>query len=190
LLSQAILTGSPVTRPCEVAGFCYHATTRVERYLNSEFVWKALGVRPGAKKYSAGNNEILYAFLTTNDEGISMRPQIEYILLTGIDVLIYQGKLDLACNTAGNLRWTTNMPWKGQAAFDAKSLEPWELVLPGQKATKAGEFKEVQIQMLEGQKKTRFAFLTIDGAGHMVPQDKPEASYQFYSRWLNGMPFA
>jgi len=178
-----------VTKPCEVEDFCYFATARIEEYLNSGTVWRALGIPNGSRKYSAGNNEILHAFLTTNDEGISMVPQVRSILETGIDVLIYQGMLDLACNTAGNLRWTSNMPWKGQAAFNAKDLEPWKLALPGREPTKGGEYKEVEVQMVEGQK-TRLAFLTIAGAGHMVPQDQPEAALQMFNRWLNSVSFA
>jgi cathepsin A (carboxypeptidase C) len=35
-------------------------------------------------------------------EGISTEPQVLYLLENGVDVLIYQGVLDLAYNTVGN----------------------------------------------------------------------------------------
>jgi cathepsin A (carboxypeptidase C) len=60
------------------------------------------------------------------------------------------------------------MPWKGQAAFTSQDLKPWKSVRDGEEVV-AGQFKEVNIQMVEGDsKKTRFALVTIDGSGHMV----------------------
>lgn len=85
-----------------------------------------------------------------------------------IDVLVYQGNLDLACNTAGAKRWTANMPWKGQSAFTSKELKPWKSIKDGEEVV-AGTFKEVNIRMVDGDEKTtRFALVTVDGAGHMV----------------------
>jgi cathepsin A (carboxypeptidase C) len=40
------------------------------------------------------------AFALAGDEGSTTQPQVLYLLDSGIDVLIYQGMLDLACNTA------------------------------------------------------------------------------------------
>jgi carboxypeptidase C (cathepsin A) len=100
--------------------------------------------------------------------GISLIPQIQYLLASQIDILIYQGNLDLACNTAGAKRWTANLAWKGQAAFTSLDLKPWKSVKNG-KEVKVGMFKEVNVKMVDGDdKKTRFAFVTIDGSGHMV----------------------
>lgn len=63
------------------------------------------------------------------------------------------------------------MPWKGQAAFVSEEFRNWEVVGEGNGTRgkrKGGEFKEVEISVLEGRERTRFAFLTVDGAGHMV----------------------
>lgn len=90
-----------------------------------------------------------------------------YLLANEIDVLFYQGNLDLACNTAGNVRWSNSMPWRGQPAFSAKSLVPWTSSKDGKKL-KAGTFKQVDIAMGEGKHATRFALVTIDGSGHLV----------------------
>jgi cathepsin A (carboxypeptidase C) len=96
--------------------------------------------------------------------GISLIPQIQYLLSSQIDILIYQGNLDLACNTAGAKRWTANMAWKGQSEFVAKELEPWK-----RNGKVVGKWKEVNVKMVDGDDKTtRFALVTIDGSGHMV----------------------
>jgi cathepsin A (carboxypeptidase C) len=60
------------------------------------------------------------------------------------------------------------MPWKGQAAFTSQDLKPWKSVRDGKEVV-AGMFKEVNIQMVDGdEQKTRFALVTVDGSGHMV----------------------
>jgi len=112
----------------------------------------------------------IYNIQDTNNiiVAISLIPQIQYLLASQIDILIYQGNLDLACNTAGAKRWTSNMPWKGQSAFVAQELKPWKGKVNG-KTKKVGTWKEVNIKMVEGdEKRTRFALVTIDGSGHLV----------------------
>jgi cathepsin A (carboxypeptidase C) len=136
--------------------------------LNLDSSFAALGVPPAVKKFVVSSDGISTAFDLTNDPGITMKPEVQYLLANQIDVLIYQGNLDLACNTAGAKRWTANMAWKGQAEFVAKDLKPWTSVVDGKEKT-VGMFKEVNIKMVEGDEKTtRFALVTIDGSGHMV----------------------
>lgn len=149
-----------ITAPCDIDIFCYAETPLIQEYLNTPKVFKALGV-PKSFNYSISSWEVAEAFETTNDMEISTRPQVLYLLENGIATLFYQGNLDLACNTAGNIRWASNMPWKGQSEFVAKHAETWT---SGGK--KAGWFKEVNIEM-DG-KTARFSFVTHYGAGHMV----------------------
>lgn len=115
-------------------------------------------------------------------------------------MLIYQGNLDLACNTAGAKHWTARMPWKGQAAFTRQDLKPWRGRSRSSKSAVVGEgegeekvlgmFKEVNVRMVEADEKTtRCALVTIDGSGHMVPQDQPEVALNMLMRWLGGKPF-
>jgi cathepsin A (carboxypeptidase C) len=45
--------------------------------------------------------------------------------------------------------------------------------------------------MYSGAKKnTTFAFVAVDNAGHMVPQDKPEVALDLVTRWLKGKKWA
>ncbi|KAH8880479.1 alpha/beta-hydrolase [Thozetella sp. PMI_491] len=173
-----------ITAPCEVEDLCYPQAARIQEYLNTTRVQEALGVPKANRGYNMISGAVSYAFFLTGDHGHSTEPQVLYLLENGIDVLVYQGLLDLACNTAGNLRWANNMPWKGQPEFNAKSLRPWFL-----DGSPVGEFKEVKIQMTEKGKKSRFTFLTVAGAGHLVPQDKPEAALALMLRWIQGRDF-
>jgi len=152
-----------ITAPCDLDNFCYPETLLIQDYLNTPRIFKALGVPSAIVNFSISSWEVSRAFASTNDLGISTQPQVLYLLENGVDALFYQGNLDLACNTAGNIRWAENMPWKGQAEFVASSAMPWK-----SSGRKAGWFKEVNIAVGEGQKETRFAFVTHDGAGHMV----------------------
>lgn len=141
----------------------------IELYLNMPHVFDALAVPSAIAKYSVASDDVAEAFALGIDEGISTEPQVLYILEHEIDTLFYQGNLDLACNTAGNLRWANSMAWKGQTAFAAQHLQPWYSDIKGNGSVSAGTFKDVRVQMKQGSsKKTRFSFVTIDGSGHMV----------------------
>lgn len=180
-----------ITAPCDIDDFCYKSTRDIEYYLNLPHVQRALHIEPwmpSYRNYSVISIAVVRAFEMTNDLGISTEPQVQYLLANQIDVLFYQGNLDLACNTAGNLRWANSMAWKGQAEFGSKRLEVWG---EDQKGKPAGTAKEVKIKMgREGDEKTtRFAFVTIDGSGHMVPQDQPKIALDLLGRWLAGKDF-
>ncbi|KAE8452978.1 hypothetical protein EG329_012165 [Mollisiaceae sp. DMI_Dod_QoI] len=178
-----------ITAPCEIDDFCYADMKLVGDYLNLSSSFSALGVPKVIKKFEVSSQAVDDAFQLTNDGGITMMPQLEYLLANQIDILIYQGNLDLACNTAGAKRWTANMPWKGQSAFTSKELKPWKSTKNG-KDVVAGTFKEVNIKMVEGDEKTtRFSLVTIDNSGHMVPMDQPEIALDMLNRWLAGDKF-
>jgi cathepsin A (carboxypeptidase C) len=171
--------------------FCYKETEYIQSYLNLPHVQEALRIEehmPAFRNYTVDSEAVATAFYLTNDFGISMEAHVRYILESEVDILFYQGNLDLACNTAGNLRWADSMSWKGQAEFASKRLIGWGESV-GIKGKKAGTMKEVKVRMGEGEKRTRFAFVTIDGSGHMVPQDQPKIALDMLERWLGGKEF-
>lgn len=105
------------------------------------------------------------AFASGNDLYSPVMDEVRFTLDSGVDVLIYNGNLDLACNTAGNLRWANSLRWNGQADFASKDLKPWYSV-NNRGMRKAGSYKEVFAQT--GSTERRFAFVTVDHSGHMV----------------------
>lgn len=100
-----------------------------------------------------------------------MKPSLDlvtYILENQVDFLAYQGNLDLACNTAGAIRWTNSLRWKGQSEFSSKALQPWKSLVNGTNGV-VGKTKEVNVFAKDGvEKSSRFAIVTVDNAGHMV----------------------
>lgn len=174
-----------ITRPCETTDdLCYPESVQIGKYLNLPWVWQALQVPKAVGNYSIYSFDIQRAFSLTSDGAISMQPQMLYLLEHGIDVLFYQGNLDLACNTAGNLQWAHNFQWKGQPAFVAQERRPWN-----HEENEVGWFKEVKT-ITAGGRNTTFAFATVNGAGHMVPFDKPKEALALVERWLGGRSFA
>lgn len=181
-----------ITAPCYLDDFCYENTLLLMRYLNEPRIFEALGVPHGkVKKWKPSSDAVAHAFELGQDLDIWTQPQVLYLLYHGVDVLVYQGNLDLACNTAGNLKWASTMPWSGQAEFVSKPLVEWKTKGKNGEIVTAGKFKEVRkvmgttkIDGGEEETKTRFTFLTIDRAGHMVPQDQPEAAIDMFNRWI------
>ncbi|KAF2733640.1 carboxypeptidase Y precursor [Polyplosphaeria fusca] len=174
-----------IAHPCKDNQFCYREIPMVQDYLNLPWVWEMLQVPKAVKNYSVYSEEVANAFSMTNDIPLSMQPQVLYLLNNDIDVLFYQGNLDLACNTAGNLQWANSMPWKGQPAFVAQSKRKWT-----HHGEVVGWFKEVKTKLGESKKKVTFALSTVNGAGHLVPYDKPKEALALITRWLEKRSFA
>jgi cathepsin A (carboxypeptidase C) len=173
-----------ITHPCETHDeLCYPQIPKIGEYLNLPSTYEALHVPKAVGNYSVFSAEVAIAFELTNDLGISTQPQVAYLLENGIDVLFYQGNLDLACNTAGNLQWANSFQWKGQPAFVAQGKQVW-----GKGKEDIGWFKEVKIVTGSG-RATTFALSTVDGAGHLVPFDKPEEALELVDRWLTKRSF-
>lgn len=175
-----------ITRTCEVDLFCYNAVLDIQHYMNTADVWAALAPPSAVANFSLMSFDIHDAFLRGNDMYIATAREVQYTLEQGVDVLVYNGNLDLACNTAGNLRWAERLPWAGQAEFASRDLRPWYAPKDGE-VVQAGSAKEVTALAAPGNgKKSRFSFVTFDRAGHMVPLDQPEVTLHLIQTWMSG----
>ncbi|KAK7227605.1 hypothetical protein V2G26_015608 [Clonostachys chloroleuca] len=178
-----------VTRTCEVEQLCYTAVLDIERYMNTNVVRQTLKIPKDIGNFTILNNDIHEGFWKGNDLFVSTVKEVKYVLEAGIDVLVYNGNLDLACNTAGNLRWAEKLSWTGQAEFASKDMRPWSATKEG-KSVVAGSMKEVRALATAGaKKKSRFAFVSVDRAGHMVPLDQPEIALYLIQTWMSNGEF-
>ena len=134
-----------------------------------------LGVDPAVTaNFSSCNYEVLAAFQATID---GFRPTYHYVaalLERGVRALIYVGKNDWICNHVGNEAWTRALEWSGHAEFAGAPLRPWHV-----SGAQAGIARSAG----------GLTFATIEGAGHMVPYDKPKESLEMVKRWLAGEEF-
>ncbi|CAN4101160.1 unnamed protein product [Withania somnifera] len=85
----------------------------------------------------------------------------------GYRALIYSGDHDMCVPYTGSEKWTSSL---GYAIVD--EWRPWYV-------------NEQVAGYIQGYA-SNLTFLTIKGAGHTVPEYKPQESLAFYDRWLEG----
>ncbi|RHY70879.1 hypothetical protein DYB30_014207 [Aphanomyces astaci] len=98
---------------------------------------------------------------------------VAYLLEHDIRVLIYAGDADLVCNWKGNRAWTNALQWSGRHAFTAATEHPFVV-----RGVVKGSLQSAR----------NFAFLRVFDAGHMVPENQPEASLAMLNRFLANLP--
>lgn len=151
---------------------CYIQSAHIETYLNSPAVWTALSPPKQVNDYKLVSQSVIDAFITSSDGMTSTSELVAFLLAHGVHFLAYQGNLDLACNTAGNRRWAESLVWRGQTEYSAKAMKPWmALVEETGREEEVGMMKEVKVPVetdIDGDREARFAFVTVDRAGHLV----------------------
>lgn len=128
-------------------------TRNITLYLNSSSVRATIGVDDAAGPFIELNDEVRLRFWDHGDVLHRNELYVAELLQRGIRVLIYAGALDFIANWVGNVRWTLDMEWSGQAEYQKMPLREW----------KVGE-RSVGVTKAYG----GLTFATIYGAGHLV----------------------
>ncbi|KAF4922346.1 Carboxypeptidase Y [Colletotrichum viniferum] len=81
---------------------CYPEMAHIDKYLNSSIVKKALGV-PQEAPFFGVSFDVFNLWEEIGDLWKSSAVYVNYLLNSGIRVLIYVGDKDLYCNAAGDL---------------------------------------------------------------------------------------
>lgn len=91
------------------------------------------------------------------------------VALRNIKVLIFNGQNDVVVNTAGVLQYLNGLNWEGVAEWKKTNKKLW---------TRYGD--------VQGWAKTsgNLWFVLINGAGHMVPTDQPEAAFSMMGHFI------
>ncbi|XP_040837335.1 lysosomal protective protein isoform X3 [Ochotona curzoniae] len=147
-------------------------TTAASTYLNNPYVRKALHIPEQVPTWDMCNLlvNIQYRRLyqSMKDQYLKLLNSQKY------QILLYNGDVDMACNFLGDEWFVDSLNQKMEV-----QRRPW-LVDYGESGEQiAGFVKEF----------SHIAFLTIKGAGHMVPTDKPQAAFTMFSRFLNRQPY-
>ncbi|OSX56451.1 hypothetical protein POSPLADRAFT_1160107 [Postia placenta MAD-698-R-SB12] len=151
---------------------CYPVTKAISTYLDRPDVRSTIGADPSfTGNFSGCSDAVGMAFYEADDSLFPTQFYIAALLERGIRALIYVGANDWICNWVGNERMTLALEWSGQQDFAAEPLRGWKV---------DGDF--VGLTRTAGP----LTFVTIDGAGHMVPYDKPKHSLELVTRWLSG----
>uniref|UniRef100_A0A6I8PEB5 Carboxypeptidase n=1 Tax=Ornithorhynchus anatinus TaxID=9258 RepID=A0A6I8PEB5_ORNAN len=146
-------------------------TTAPFTYLNDPYVRKALHVPAEVPRWVTCSFEV-----NRDYKRLYSTVRDEYLKLLGAQryrILVYNGDVDMACNFMGDEWFVDSLDQKVEVL-----RRPW-LVADGTGEQVAGFVKEF----------SNIAFLTIKGAGHMVPTDKPQAALAMFSRFLNREPY-
>lgn len=160
---------SRLTMPCE-------DSTLIYSYLNSPIVRRFINVRLDLPK----EWDVCSETVNTNYVRIyrDLTEQYMQLLKSKIFVLIYNGDIDMACNYFGdewfvdNLNLTTISP-----------RSPWLYVEKDGTKQIGGYWKLLSANV------SSLVYTTVRGAGHMVPRDKPAATFHMISRLIHFEPF-
>ena len=142
-------------------------------YLNLPAVQQAIGVRPGTipggKWSDCGNVEYDFNYL-------SELPRYKQWVAEGeLQILIYNGDADYILSHMGNSAWIQ----QGLALNKTREWAKWH----GSDGQVAGYFEEYATAGVP------LTFLTVKGAGHMVPRDRPKHALDMLTRFLAGGDF-
>ncbi|PIB03093.1 Carboxypeptidase S1 A [Cercospora beticola] len=137
-------------------------------WLNQHEVQKAFGVPVNHSWFSPAVAE---AFERTGDlvRGGQLK-QIKNVLDYGVNVALFHGDRDFACNWIGGEQYSLNVPWSHQKDFSKAGYTP--LVLSEPYTQSGGLVRQYG----------NFSFTRVYQAGHMVPSYQPEAAYRIFMR--------
>jgi cathepsin A (carboxypeptidase C) len=161
-----------VSKPCN-GPLCYPIIGSITSFLRRDSVRDAFGVNPDSPKFEACSGKVGREFSRVNDGLIDTRPFVAKLLHSDVRVLIYVGTYDWICNFVGNERVFGSLAWKGLADFryqQENNKQTWS----GGLWWESGPLRYVR----------------INGAGHMVPFDKPKAAIKLFKAWLDKEPLS
>jgi carboxypeptidase C (cathepsin A) len=156
-----------ISKPCE-GYLCYPIMNSITKFLRTGKVREAFGVDKAAPKFVGCSGKVGREFSKVNDYIIDTRPYVAALLHSGIRVLIYVGTYDWICNFVGNERVFGSLEWKGLPDFRYQQ-ENNKQVWSGGLWWESGLLR----------------YARVNGAGHMVPWDKPVEALKLFKTWLD-----
>jgi hypothetical protein len=94
-----------------------------------------------------------------------------------IDILLYNGDLDLACSSQSTELAIESMHWSGATAWMDPNTTKWkQWMIDGQPAGHVKAYNKLQ-------------FVVVYNSGHFVPINQAENALDMISRWLDGQSF-
>ncbi|CAE7707915.1 CBP1 [Symbiodinium pilosum] len=138
------------------------------KWVNTSAVKKALHVAPNALFFT-GDNGVGFTYNSTQP---SLVPWYSSEQAKKIRILIYNGDADPGLNSFYAQNWTSSV-----GIPEIESWRPW---------TRDGK---IRMGGYVTRYQNNFDFLTIRGAGHMVPEYKPEAAFVMVKSFLSNSEY-
>lgn len=147
--------------------------TNIETYMNSAVVKKALHIAPHLPYWTLCSDEVSRGY----DREFGTMVKFYQVLMSSAKkprILLYNGDIDMACNFLGDEWFVDSLGKKLEVqrrSWLVKDKDGYNQI--------AGYVKEFE----------RISFLTVKGAGHMVPTDKPKEAHEMFTRFIKDVPF-
>uniref|UniRef100_A0A914WGU4 Retinoid-inducible serine carboxypeptidase n=1 Tax=Plectus sambesii TaxID=2011161 RepID=A0A914WGU4_9BILA len=126
-------------------------------------VRKKLKIIPDSVQWTESSQAVF-----THQSGDFMKPVIDTVdwllVNTPLNVSVYNGQLDLICDTIGTELWVSRLRWPDLRKFSARDRLAFHV--GNDDSRTAGFYKQYN----------NFRFFWIMRAGHMVPSDNPAAA--------------
>lgn len=147
-------------------------TSRMARFMNNPAVRKALHIEPGLPAWVDCSDDVHRNFVWQYED---MRAQHLSLLKTKkYRILLYNGDQDMMCNYLGDQWFVESLQQKL-----LKSYHPWYYEDKHEGRQIGGFVKYF----------TNLSFLTLKGAGHMSPKNKPQPAFYMITHFLKNQPF-
>jgi carboxypeptidase C (cathepsin A) len=156
---------------------CFNDNDTTTQYLNMPEVRQAIHVLPASAigPWTECTDNIDYT-PTMPDEITLVYPEL---ISAGLDITIYNGNFDLCVPINGNEQWTSQFG-SSVGGGVKEHWRPWlvDSQVQGYVTTYKGTSSG-----------SKFRFVTVNAAGHMVPEFQPERSYRMIERILGKAQF-
>ncbi|KAG9473746.1 hypothetical protein GDO78_004184 [Eleutherodactylus coqui] len=168
--SKRLKDASRFNKPISMSVPCVNDTD-LSTYLNNPDVRSALHIPQSLPQWEICNE---YVFSNFKRELVNVHNQyLQLLKEKKYRILVFSGDADMACNFLG-IEWFVN-------GLDLEVEEPYH-------AWMYHDGTELQIGGFAKQY-ANLTLITVKGAGHMVPTDKPLESFQIFGRFINNEPF-
>ena len=149
-------------------------STGADIYLNREDVQEAIHVNNATGRDWTICSDILN-YTTIYDDMTPVYNEI-FNLDSNIYAVIYNGDTDLACNFLGD-EWFVDDFTNSFGLKETKGYREWYV-----NATESYNSQQVAGWVIDYD---RISFVTVRGAGHMVPQYKPSAALKMFNAFIS-----
>ncbi|KAG7671065.1 hypothetical protein KSW81_004492 [Nannochloris sp. 'desiccata'] len=170
MLLNPLMNVYDITKECQ-GPLCYDFS-RLDKYMNLPETRKALGVRDDSV-WQECNMDVHEDMMS--DWAHDFSSIIPEMLSGGVRALIYAGDQDFICNVLGNRRWVDSLQWDQWREWANAENVTWATT----NDEDAGVVTEVG----------PLTFLSVKGAGHMVPMDKGENALEMITKFTRGEKF-
>ena len=148
---------------------CFGSGPTLQDYFNDPAVQAAFHVNPNIQWSLCSNNGTFQYNRDQQDERVTIYPTLTK--QAGYQVLVYNGEADLCVPYTDNEYWTRSMNYTVDSAWAAWAVN-------GEEGPYVGGYRIKYAN--------NFTFATVRGAGHMVPETRPEAALTLFVNHITG----